>query len=173
MFQPPRIFIIEDEPIMAECLARAARIAIEKLFASMQGDNAGNAGYYNNPSRCEINIFPNAIFAMSALSRQLPDLILLDILLDGPDGFTFLNELMSYPDTVKIPIILASSLDLSRQDLTDYGVVGILNKDTMTPQEISDLVHRALLPKSALENRGISLAPSFNKTLKVKREDVE
>ena len=31
--------------------------------------------------------------------------IFLDILLPGADGFTFLNELTSYPDTAKIPII--------------------------------------------------------------------
>jgi len=118
----PRIFIIEDEPIMAECLARAAESALN----------------------CEVRTFSNAIFAMSALAERLPDLIILDILLDGPDGFTFLNELMSYSDTARIPVIVASSLDLSGQNLADYGVVGVLNKDTMAPAEISALVRQAL-----------------------------
>lgn len=119
----PYIFIIEDEPIMAECLARAAQAELN----------------------CEIRIFSNAVFAMSALAELLPDLIILDILLDGPDGFTFLNELMSYSDTAKIPVIVASSLDLSDENLADYGVVGVLNKDTMTPAEVSTFVSQALI----------------------------
>ena len=63
-------------------------------------------------------------------------LIFLDILLDGPDGFTLLNELASYPDTCKIPIVIVSSLYLKESDLSSYNVVGILSKDSMTPGDI-------------------------------------
>ncbi len=118
----PRVFIIEDEPIMAECLERSVCRA----------------------ARAEVQAFPNAIFAMAALNEHLPDLILLDVLLDGPDGFTFLNELISYPDTARIPIIIVSSLDLARRDLSGYGVVATLHKDTMTPNEITTTVRQAL-----------------------------
>lgn len=104
------IFVIDDDITMAKCIARAC----------------GDA-----------EIFTNAIDAMDKISDdQIPDLIFLDILLDGPDGFTFLNELVSYNDTAKIPVVIVTSLDLNGQDLTEYGVVDILNKDTMTPQEI-------------------------------------
>ena len=118
-----RIFIIEDEPMMAECLERAVRRA---------------------SSSCQIQTFTDAIAAMSALAESLPDLILLDVLLDGPNGFTFLNELVSYPDTARIPVIIASSLDLSGQDLSSYGVVAFLHKDTMTPATIASAVQQAL-----------------------------
>lgn len=104
------IFVIDDDKIMAECIARAA----------------GGA-----------RIFENAIEAMKAISEgEMPDLIFLDILLTGPDGFTFLNELVSYVDTAKIPVVAVSSLDLKDKDLSTYGVVGFLDKDTMTPKEI-------------------------------------
>lgn len=109
------IFIIDDNKVMAECVERAIHQAA--------------------PNQ-KTQIFPNAIEATAALNEQLPELIFLDILLDGPDGFTFLHELASYNDTAKIPIVLISSLDLGKHDLSDYGVVGILNKDTMTPQDI-------------------------------------
>ena len=108
------IFVIDDDEMMAECIARAVK----------------------KPSK----IFSNAIEAMNSLDQELPELIFLDILLDGPDGFTFLNELMSYTDTAKIPVVVVSSLDLSSYDLSAYGVVGILNKDTMTPEEIRSYV---------------------------------
>ena len=73
---------------------------------------------------------------MTALEEGVPDLIFLDILLDGPDGFTFLNELMSYQDTQKIPIIIITSLDIKEEKLRDYGVVRVMKKDQMTPEEI-------------------------------------
>ena len=108
------IYIIDDDDIMAECIARAV----------------------DAPAR----IFSNAIEAINAIDDEFPDLIFLDILLDGPDGFTFLNELASYQDTAKIPIVIVTSLDLSGRNLEQYGVVGILSKDDMTPKEIKAYV---------------------------------
>ena len=109
------IFVIDDDRIMAECVVRAAK----------------------KPAKT----FTNAIDAMNMISDgELPDMIFLDILLDGPDGFTFLNELISYDDTARIPIVIISSLNFGDRDLSIYGVVGILNKETMTPKEIRDYV---------------------------------
>ena len=106
------IFIIEDDKVMAECIARAC------------------ANY-------KVQIFSNAIEAMGMISSgEIPELIFLDIMLEGPDGFTFLNELVSYTDTAKIPIVVVSSLDFEGVDLSVYGVVGVLNKDTMVPEDI-------------------------------------
>ncbi len=111
------IFVIDDDEIMAECVARAVV----------------------RPVR----IFSNAIEAMNVISDgELPELIFLDIMLDGPDGFTFLNELISYDDTAKIPVVIVSSLNFKQRDLSVYGVVGILNKDEMTPQEIRAYVDK-------------------------------
>ncbi len=105
------IFVIDDDEIMAECVARAIT--------------------------SDTRIFTNAIEAMNEIAKgNIPDLIFLDILLSGPDGFTFLNELMSYDDTIKIPIVIISSLDFKNKDLSSYGVVGILNKDMMVPEDI-------------------------------------
>ena len=104
------IFVVDDDEIMAECIARA--------------------------TKRETQIFHNAIEAMSALEDGLPELIFLDILLDGPDGFTFLNELMSYQDTAKIPVVIVTSLDINIEKMLDYGVVGIIKKENMLPSEI-------------------------------------
>ena len=91
----------------------------------------------------DARVFSNAIETMEAISNNdIPDLIFLDILLKGPDGFTFLNELVSYTDTVKIPIVVVSSLDFKEIDLSVYGVVGILNKDTMLPEDIKNYANK-------------------------------
>ncbi len=111
------IFIIEDDELMAECISKAC------------GTN-------------KIKIFSNAFSAIEALNQELPELIFLDILLSGPNGFTFINEIASYPDTSQIPIVIISSLDFSGQDLENYGVVGTINKDTLVPKEIKAYVKR-------------------------------
>ncbi len=111
------IFIIDDDKVMAECVAKACK--------------------------SEVKIFSNAIEAMNKIADgELPSLIFLDILLDGPDGFTFLNEMMTYSDTAKIPIVVVSSLDLADKNLEEYGVVGVLNKDKMLPKEIYSYVKK-------------------------------
>lgn len=111
------IYIIEDDPVFSKCLER-----------------------YCKPKKTKT--FSNAIEAINHIDKEFPDLIFLDILLTGPDGFTFLNEIVSYQDTKKIPIVVISSLDLEDKDLSAYGVVGILNKDTLIPKEVRNYAIR-------------------------------
>lgn len=118
------IFIIDSDPFISNCIGRACR-------------------NLNTAENCRI--FSDAISAIAALdSENLPSLIFLEIMLDGPDGFTFLNELASYPDTSRIPIVLISSLNFQNYDLSPYGVVGILNKETMYPAEIQTYTRKCL-----------------------------
>lgn len=114
------IFIVDSEREMAECVGRATK----------------KAG-------AEFRIFPDAFSAMAAIDEEMPELIFLEVLLTGPDGFSFLNELISYPDTAKIPVVLVSALDFSSAtELAAYGVVGVLNKETMRPEDVAGYVKR-------------------------------
>ncbi len=115
------VFVIDDDEMFADCLIEAIKKG--NKFAIVQ-------------------TFKNAIDAMNSLSDPLPNLIFLDILLPGPDGFTFLNEITSYTDTAKIPIILVTSLELPEADLSIYGIQGILNKESMKPSEVTEYVKR-------------------------------
>lgn len=109
------IFVIDDDEVMAECVARAI------------------GG--------ETEIYSNAIDAMNEISSgKIPEMIFLDILLDGPDGFTFLNELISYTDTARIPVVIVSSLDFNKRDLLTYGIVEVLSKENMKPTDIKRIV---------------------------------
>ena len=107
------IFVIDDDEIMRGCIVRAC------------GEGA------------KVREFGDAMAAMAAIAEGVvPELVFLDILLDGPDGFTFLNEMVSYTDTARVPIVVVSSLDLGGRDLSVYGVVGVLEKEKMRPQEV-------------------------------------
>ena len=110
------IFIIEDDPDFAEIYQKHLQ---------------------RNFPKTPVRIFYNAIEANEVFSElseeELPSLIILDVLLTGPDGFTLLNELLSYPETSQIPVLLISSLNLGQISLQAYNVCAILNKETFTP----------------------------------------
>ena len=133
-----KVFIIEDDPLMAECIARALP--------------------------CDAQIFPDAISATNALADGLPDLVLLDVLLNGPDGFTFLNEMISYSDTAKIPVILVTSLRLAEQNLAHYGIRATLNKDTMTPADIKNAVENVLRDDARSQAPALAAQSTSEKT---------
>ncbi|MBR2864425.1 response regulator [Candidatus Saccharibacteria bacterium] len=118
------IYVIDDDVIMAECITRV----IAQRFPAEE---------------CEI--FTNGIQAIQEINGEVK-LIFLDILLDGPDGFAFLNELMSYNDTAKIPVVIVTSLKI-KQDLSGYGVVKVLDKSTMKPEEIVSIAEKYLCKK--------------------------
>ena len=124
---PRPIFIIEDDPDFAEIY--------QKHLA-------------RNFPEIPLQIFYNAIEANAAFSElseeELPELIILDILLTGPDGFTLLNELLSYPETSQIPVLLISSLNLGQMSLHAYNVRAILNKETFTPADFVNQVQDIL-----------------------------
>ena len=112
------IYIVDDDLVMARCIAKAC------------GER-------------RVRIFGNAIETMEAISaEELPDLMFLDVLLVGPDGFTLLNEMVSYEDTARIPVVLVTSLEMAERDLTNYGVVGILEKETMRPEDVKRYVEQ-------------------------------
>jgi DNA-binding response OmpR family regulator len=85
--------------------------------------------------------------AMSLLQKDRPDIILLDILLPGTDGFEILKKLKADPSTKDIPVILLSNL--SQQADIDkgkqLGAVKFLVKSTVTLDEIIGEVRSVLM----------------------------
>lgn len=106
---------------MADCLELSARAAgIEQVYR-----------------------FEEVIGAAQATNEVVPDVILLDVLLSGPNGFTLLNELASYSDTARVPVILISSLNFQGQDLRHYNIIKILDKATMLPADVMAAIKSA------------------------------
>lgn len=107
------VLVVDSDEVFGKCVVSTLK-------------KAGFDGHLSN----------NAIFAMNDIASEVPKLIFLEPMLTGPDGFTFLNEMASYVDTMKVPVVLISDKDFSGFDLSEYNVVGVLNKNTVKPEEV-------------------------------------
>ncbi|HIJ89941.1 MAG: response regulator [Desulfobulbaceae bacterium] len=68
--------------------------------------------------------------ALNLAAEQRPDIILLDIMMSGMDGFEVAQQLKANPDTRNIPIIMVTSLDdrTSRLRALEIGAAEFLSK---------------------------------------------
>ena len=112
-----KIYIVEDNQEIRELEEYALR----------------SAGY-------ETEGFPSAPAFYSALSKAVPDLILLDIMLPGEDGLSVLRHLRSCPETRNVPVILvtAKSSELDTVKGLDLGADDYITK----PFGIMELISR-------------------------------
>lgn len=120
---PVRILVVEDDPWLADLERRA-----------LEAD-----GF-------EVRSVSHAVAAMSAIEEELPDVLIVDMLLAGTTVLTLLHELQSHADTARIPVIVCSNLadGLHVERLAGYGVKRIVDKLTMTPADLGAAVRSVL-----------------------------
>lgn len=119
---PVRVLVIDDD-FSARDIAR--RILTRENFEVITAET-GPAG-------------------IAAAREQRPDVIVLDVLMPGMDGWQVLQALKDHPDTARIPIVMQSMLEEREQGL-EKGADEYLTK----PIERGKLTHaiRALLPSN-------------------------
>ena len=94
----------------------------------------------------KVQVFSNGIDAMRAIDKKLPSAIVLDLMLDGSSGFTLLNELQSYTDTAKIPIIVCSNVaNELAGELQTYGIQAVIDKSTMNADDLRQAIDELTL----------------------------
>ena len=127
------IAVVEDEPSISEVVS---------LYLK-------RAGY-------QVQLFADGLAAQAAFSRQIPDLIILDVMLPGMDGFALTRSLR---DRSNVPIILLTS----RREESDR-IAGLeLGADDyvvkpFSPQELVSRV-RAVLRRISKEEKSQPDAP--------------
>lgn len=111
--------------------------------------------------------FDNGKSLLEALKTELPDLIILDIMLPEIDGISLLKKLKSSPETKEIPIIMATAkgmeydkiqgLDLGADDylVKPFGVMEMISR-------VKAVLRRYLKnePEVTLSIGGLSLSPN-------------
>jgi len=79
---------------------------------------------------------------IEAAKKEQPDLILLDLILPGIDGFEVLARIKSEPEASKVPVIILSNLG-QKDDIEKalkMGAVDYLIKAHFTPAEIIEKI---------------------------------
>ena len=78
----------------------------------------------------DVSLAPDAVFAMNAAAREMPDIVLLDINLPGGDGFLIADRLRDNSSTSNASLIFmtASKKETMRDRAHEAGAVAFLEK---------------------------------------------
>lgn len=85
-----------------------------------------------------INIARNAGEALQIVETKKPDLILLDIMMPGMDGFELLSTLKKQHKGIKVIFITAKSSTSDKQKAFDLGAIDFITK----PVNIMDVLKK-------------------------------
>ena len=126
-----KVLIIEDDKFIAEALVTKFK----------------NNGF-------DISRLDNGEKVVAEAIAQKPDIVILDIMLTGKDGFEILKDLKKDDKTKNIPVVIVSNLG-SKEDLekgNQLGAAGFMIKATVTPEEIVEKA-KEVMAKITTENR--------------------
>ena len=84
--------------------------------------------------------------ALKIINKEMPDIVMLDIVLYGMDGFEILRRIKNDPKIKHIPVILLSNLGQASdiEKGKNLGAVRFLVKATVTPNEIMEQIREVL-----------------------------
>ena len=118
-YMKKKILIVEDDPFT------------QKLYNSF----FAKEGF-------EVKIAPAIDETKTAANEMKPDLVIVDIILQGDDGFSVIKWLRSQPDYQKTPIIVLSNLgqDADINQAMKLGADKYIVKNKMRLQEISEVI---------------------------------
>ena len=93
-----------------------------------------------------VRVALNSIEALDLIDDFHPNVIILDLLMPGPNGLVLLHELQSHDDLGRIPVVVCttSAREVTLEQLRPYGVRLLLDKTTMQPDDIMAAVRKVL-----------------------------
>ena len=120
MHTPPRILLVDDEPLNIDYLEQELE---EKGFELLSASNGQEA--------------------LDAIRESLPDLVLLDIMMPGIDGWETLTRLKRDAATAGIPVVIFTAREHARghQKSSEMGAADYFRKP-FEPDELIELVEK-------------------------------
>lgn len=90
----------------------------------------------------DITTAEDGMAALEAAKKEIPRMVLLDIILPKLDGFSVLEELKKDPKTKNIPVLLLSNLgqDSDKEKGKKLGAVDYCVKSDLTPMQLVEKV---------------------------------
>lgn len=116
----PRVAIVDDHPDV--------RLLVRRILQSQ--------GSY------ELLEATDGKEALELISREIPDLVILDLMMPEIDGFSVLDQLRNNPDTAKIPVIVITAKELTNQekDRLKGQIQSLMQKGNFMDDEFLDEV---------------------------------
>jgi CheY-like chemotaxis protein len=121
------VLVVEDDP--------ASREMLERLLVK---------------EGCTVRAATNGVEALAAVAAELPDLMLLDLMMPEMNGFEVVAELMRNPEWSRIPIVVVTAKELTAEDRKRLSgqVTRVFRKGAFSRDELLAELGR-LLEKSA------------------------
>lgn len=95
----------------------------------------------------QLAIAPNGPRALKLAASDRPDVILLDLVMPGMDGYEVLKRLKKDPRTKDIPVIVLTALTGEEEEVgraMKLGAVDFIKKTAYTPREVVEKVEAAI-----------------------------
>ena len=118
-----KILIIEDDKFLRELISQKLLKEGYDIIEAMDGEKG-----------------------IEKIKKEQPDLVLLDLILPGIDGFEILAKIKADPKISKIPVIILSNLGQKTdiQKGLEMGAVDYLIKAHFTPTEIVEKIRQVI-----------------------------
>jgi CheY-like chemotaxis protein len=90
--------------------------------------------------------------AIGVAQRELPDLIVLDLMMPDVNGFDVVGALLQRPETARIPVLVVTAKSITPEDRAQLNgyVVGIVGKQEFDRDGFVAEVRRALSVRQAV-----------------------
>ena len=121
--KPIRVLVVDDEPALLDIYT--TKLKMENYDVLTAGDG---------------------LSGLELALHESPDIMLLDVLMPGKDGFDVLRDLRSAPQTKDLPVIILSNLGQEyevRRGLS-LGANRFLTKADLTPARVAQAVKETL-----------------------------
>jgi len=96
----------------------------------------------------EVKVCDNGRDVMDALKSFKPELLILDVMLPGVDGYSLTNQIAEDPATQGIPIIVLSALEPSRTMFQRFSQVSAFMTKPFNTDDFLEAVKTALPPQA-------------------------
>ncbi len=119
----PRVLIVDDDPKAVELVA----LRVKGLAGTVLRAYGGRE-------------------AIEAARQELPDLIVLDLMMPDVNGFDVVEALKEHPETARIPIVVVTAKQITPEDRTKLNgyVSSIMEKSGFDPDSFIAEVRRAM-----------------------------